>query len=368
MTDVFTLLALFYFVLKGYHSERNKYYVLGIAGGIAIFLSNVAPIILATCGLYLLYEQFFVKKNKKIAALFAVFAVWLSLFALYYAFFIHNHPLREYMVNWWSEVEAFSPHNPFKSHLYLFLFAKTKMILHLLSLHLILPPIEKICIPPLTLISKAFLIIITIGIVALIRSKNIKAIMLMFVPIILHLFLSAFKLYPFDTRLILYTLPCLMIICAFGFESILRTVFSKLNVAKSCSLAIIIPCVSLFVGSPVKIEMQETKKCIKHINTNISETDAIYIYHGANSMFIYYDEIGLVKSNVRLINNKVGNWGLVTEYVNDIKNLHGKNWLLFATSFGEEKVIINQLDSIGYTKLDEFSPTGSSVYLYDFGE
>jgi hypothetical protein len=60
--DVMVYSAVVYFVLKNYKNNQTKFYILGIAGTLAVFLSNVAPIILSVAGLYLLYEQFYIKK------------------------------------------------------------------------------------------------------------------------------------------------------------------------------------------------------------------------------------------------------------------------------------------------------------------
>jgi hypothetical protein len=56
MTDVMVLTAIYWFTIKSYQNERQKWLTLGIAGVVAIFLSNVAPIILASVGLYVIYE------------------------------------------------------------------------------------------------------------------------------------------------------------------------------------------------------------------------------------------------------------------------------------------------------------------------
>jgi hypothetical protein len=53
--------------------------------------------------------------------------------------------------------------------------------------------------------------------------------------------------------------------------------------------------------------------------------------------------------------------------LNSMKMLHGKNWLLFGYT-NKEVDLLNDLDSLGYKKIDEFKTVGSSAYLYDFGE
>jgi hypothetical protein len=359
MTDVFVLLALFYFVLKNYKTEQNKYYALGIVGGIAIFLSNVSPIILATCGLYLLYDQFFVKKSRKNVPLFAVFAVWLFIFSLYYIFFIYNHPTREVMVEYWANMGAFLSYHNFIS----FFIDKIGVMLYLLSCCWTAPPPH----PLIALVLGAFGIVTTAGVITLIRQKNIKTIILTFSPIVLHLLLSVFQLYPFDMRLILYTVPCLIIICALGFESIFRFVFTKLKIANFTPLVVIIPCVFLLAGHPIKIEREEIKKSIQYIQENIDEKESLYLYSYSVATFNYYEEIGFVKMNVPTIEgtNKL----IEKKYVDEFRAVRGKNWLLFShIAHKEDALVVNYLDSIGCTKLNEFKTVGSSAYLYDFGE
>ena len=61
-------------------------------------------------------------------------------------------------------------------------------------------------------------------------------------------------------------------------------------------------------------------------------------------------------------NHKIG-------YIEELKRLNGKTWLLFMhNSDNEEEFIINSLDSIGYNQIKTFRTHGSSTYLYDFGD
>jgi hypothetical protein len=352
-SDVLVLLVASYFLLKDYKTERNKYYVLGIFGAIAILVSNVAPIILFMSGLYLLYDQFFVTKEKKIMPLFIIFSVWLSLFSVYYVFFIHNHPLQEFMLNFWSEKKAFLPLDSFRNFA-VFLIKKMLMAVSMLSAK-----------------NSEFLLIIffVAGLITFIRGRKTEIIILTCAPITLHLFLSAFQLYPFDTRLILYTLPCLIIICSFGFDTFLKFIFSRLKIEKIQLLAVIIPIVFLLAfllgKQTVKENRAEIKTSILYIQKNIVEGENIYIHSAALKAFCYYKEIGFVKTNAHLIE---GEWNNEKTEVEELRKLKGKCWILFTTYNSSGKFIINQLDSIGYKQIDVFKTTGSSAYLYDFGE
>jgi hypothetical protein len=258
------------------------------------------------------------------------------------------------MVDFWSNANAFLPHDTF-TNMFTFLTIKMPIVINMVS----------------TKTSKLFLIgFLLIGFIAIIKDKKIGVVILTCVPLMLHLFLSTFQLYPFDTRLILYTLPCIAVICSLGFEFVLKILFHILKIKRLHLFAVIIPILFLSVGHHFKLQRQEIKKSITYINENTGGKEPVYIYHGASRAFRYYYEIGFANSNMQVINCSFGDraWGRVAEYVDEIKTLHGANWLLFTHFFGEDELIINQLDSIGYTKLDEFQTVGSSAYLYDFGE
>ena len=118
--DVLVLTSIYYFTLKSYKKEETKYYILGILGCVSIYLSNVTPIILFSCGIYLFYNSLI---NKKIyfKHMAIVSFVWGITFLSYYYYFIHGHPTSDYMVTYWSNQNAFMPHNLFSADFYLFL-------------------------------------------------------------------------------------------------------------------------------------------------------------------------------------------------------------------------------------------------------
>jgi hypothetical protein len=55
-------------------------------------------------------------------------------------------------------------------------------------------------------------------------------------------------------------------------------------------------------------------------------------------------------------------------YINQLKLLKGKNWLLLSYEGTDaEKFIIGALDKLRYKKIESFTFGGASAYLYDFG-
>lgn len=353
MTDVLVLTSVFYLVLKNYSNQKNKYFWLGIIGVISIFLSNISPIVLLAVGVYLLYEYFKVEK-KYFSYLTIISLAWVGVFSLYYFLFIYNHPsISSQIINYSSD--GFLPTDPFSIKFYEFLFLKWTMITRSFF------KLGKIGGIGLS-------VLILTGIISLFKEKKFDIIILTILPLITHLVLSSIKLYPFETRLILYTGPCIIIISSFGLKYIADRLFAFLKTEKARLFTLFIPLTLISIlfynGFPQKNE--EIKKTIQYLQQHINKNDKIYIYYSAGSAFLYYKKIQFIKFNVPVTFGSK-NRSDKAKYINELKELKGRNWLLFSHVYeNEEDFIIRQLDSLGYKKLDSFKTYGSSTYLYDF--
>jgi hypothetical protein len=374
MSDVFTMLCMFYFVQKDYRRERNKYGILTFAGIIAIFLSNVAPIILFTCGIYLSYDYFFVTRRRNIFPVAVIFAAWLGVFFLYYILFIHEHPAKDFMEQYYLyRVPAFLLSNPFKSDFYLSLID---------SLSLILTSVYDFETYTMRLIWKIFFgLFVMTGMIVLVKRKKIERMVFVITPLLLHLLLSAFHLYPFHMRFIIYTMPGIIMLFAYGFHRMITFAASILKTEKIKSSVTIAGMLLLIVFSAIKgfpFTRYEGRNCFKFIQENIQDTDSFYMTVYNIHVFKYYTDIGIISGNMNIINDMKHE--LTSESVEScmlmqanaykqiefdkIKTLHGKNWIMPYESI----YVIEKLDSLGYRKLNEFKCVKTSAYLYDFGE
>jgi hypothetical protein len=379
IVDVFVLSAIFYFLQRSYRNEKHKYYLLGIVGLLSFFLSSVAPIILLTVGVYLIYDYFFVGKKREIGPLVILFSVWLGVFGVYYYFFIHNHPAKEYMLFFWSspQIFGFPPSNP----------ASADFVYYLANrLHRIWPEIASsgrvIFIIPLFLI----------GLFTCIWQRKWQWMILTLLPLSVHFFLSFLRVYPFDVRLILYTFPCIMLVCSFGFDFLIKLIFSDFKIERMRLLAFIIPIACLYFlfnkyesGEYIHDVTEEIKKSIDYIEANRDESETVYTYYpeltdpekrfgcyspwkyfygSVSPVFLYYRDIGytnIVASELKA--------DTVQEFANELRKLKGKHWLLFShTQEKDDDEIIKLLDDSGCKKIKSFIVRGSSAYLYDFGE
>jgi hypothetical protein len=367
MTDVFILLLVFYLVIKNYKNERNKYYVLGIVGALSVFLSNVAPIILFTAGLCLLYTHFFVSKQK-IVPLLAVFATWLGFFSVYYYFFIYEHPSREIMVAYWSKLPVFLPIHSVGDFCQFIDDKRTSLLGALFS---------QTAIPRrgVMIIQKSLLLVFLAGLMYLIMKKKWEIIILTCTPPALHLFLSAFQLYPFEIRLTIYLLPGIIIVCSSVFLFILKFLFSHSKMKRYRILILFFPVLLFFNRYPYEDEAyfkalkEEIKECLTYINENIKKDEKVYVFGGANRAFQYYADIEY--SNLSFTSYAQVIYGHLDKEkcMDELKKLQGKYWLVLShIHFEEEVSVINQIDSLGNKKIQEFRAEGASAYLYDFGE
>jgi hypothetical protein len=283
------------------------------------------------------------------------------------------------MNNYWSSGTAngFLPLNPTKASFFLIKTVPTRIFNPLFFMDYE----QSLWIRRIVVYSMALFFIT--GIIKLIRNKQIGQIILLCTPLLLHLILSAFYLYPFDSRLILYAIPGIIIICSLEVCCVTNIIFKKNESRKIKQYFMVIPLLFLlFLFSDFPVKTQDVKGCLKYVQKNSkAEGHNIYVEYSQAIAFKYYNDIGFVDSKWNIINgcyierrmknyeNELKNpdQAYIDDYdMNELKMLRNKNWVL--TSSQKEKEMISKLDSLGYNRVKEFHAKGSSVYLYDFGE
>jgi hypothetical protein len=364
MSDVLILTAIYYLILREYKDEKLKYYYLGIAGAVSIFLSNIAPIILFTVFIYLLYNYFKNKNNKYFFLSLSISALWGILFLVYFYSFIYNNPVRGELVESWSN--SFLPLNPFSVEFYRFILDKGKMIgSNFFQLRSNIGVI-------------VLYLFIIIGYVFMFRKKRYDLMIITVIPILLHLLSSGLKLYPFGARLLLYNFPLIIIICSFGFDLLYVQFFSKFKIEHIRIILISIALLKFgFLTSGLPIQHQEVKKSLEYMESKYIKGDKLYLYSNAKQAYNYYQKIHKTNNSQIVIKGryifseedmqKKGMSNCAKYFIDDFKNFNGRYWLLF-TYFNKDihPYIIKALDSLGYRRLDEYKAYHSSIYLYDF--
>lgn len=349
-TDVLVAAALIYVALTFTFKNKRNYYALALIGSTTIWFSNVSIILLFTIGLYILYTESVKKNYMPVLSMIP----WLVSFGIYYFLFVRNHPTRTVMLDFWKD--TFMPFNPVSIQFLQFWKLSLQSIYGWL-----------LGFGPVWLLS--FLLSL-IGVFRLVRKKKHVAIYFLLFPMFVHVGLSSLKLYPFSGRLVLYLVPSIVLLLVCGSEEIIDFLRKKFkSIPKYYRLApIALFFVPLFIKYPNRKE--ETKESLRFMEAYIQNKDNIYVYNPAFIAYRFYTSSGsfafdnkVTISNIYRDDN--------TKYLNELKSLKGRTWLLFAHVYpldekiNEETFIVDALKKSGNEFLLSFKTKGSSAYLVD---
>jgi hypothetical protein len=343
MTDVLVITLIYYLLIKNYKKQHTQLILLAVIGSVSIFLTNVAPVILLSAGVYLAFVNY---GNKLIyGKLVSLALTWAITFCFYFIVFIANHPTKNYMLHYWANANAFMPLNPFKYDFYVFLITKCQMIFYFLFGYGV---VIKIVIP----------ILILLGYYTLYKKKLYPIIILLTLPGFVHLLLSGLKQYPFESRLILYLYPVFIISASFGFDYLIKLIsaFSNPSILVRWRYIIItIPvyCLYWVYLNTFPITHTEIKNSLKYVASRIKKDERIYISGDLNPAFNFYKDTKFFVNNNDLVS---GYYGLDQKiYIADAKKLKGKYWLLLSEEgTNGAKIILQQLNNMHYKQLDSF--------------
>jgi hypothetical protein len=353
MSDVMFVLVFYHQALKVNKDEKSQYRSLTLWGVVGIFLSNIAIIVLFTEGAYLLYEHW--RNRKRLSKYLIIMGLaWISTFCIYYFLFIHNHPTKEMMVNYWSVNKGFMPINPFDLKLYKTIFERTR------TLSVAFFGYSGLVILP---------ILFFVGNIVLMQFKNWGRAILLILPIIVHWILSGLQLYPFDIRLILYACPLIILINAFGFDYFITTLFPKYSLKKPLLFAVFMPLLMgySFYNLNFYSKGEKLKECFEFMEQNKETANGIYVSYYASPPFFYYKNTFFPTLNAPVT---VGQFAETkTAFETDLKKLNGKTWFLFndwlAMDQRNSAYMLDYYQSKGIVSKTRFKTVGYTVYLFD---
>jgi hypothetical protein len=350
--DVMILLLLYYVFFKPYKTKKAKHITLIIVGIVSLFISNIAVLILFVLGCYTL-----VFEKKKIKDLVLPGLFWVIAFIAYYALFIYKHPSTELMTTYWGF--AFMPSNPFSVVFWSWGWQTFKTIFVYL----------------LGFVTLYYIYVIMLGlylfsVVVMLKKGAYKLCFLVVFPIVLHLVLSALKLYPFAPRLVLYQVPLYLITIGYGLNSILDYGKQKYNynvVLISTLSPIVISAGLLWKRLPLKRE--EVKPVYNHIINTIKPEDKIYVYSKNQDVFDFYNKIGYLNFKNEIILGGSNRKNFKNNNA-ELDQLTGRVWFIFAHNYKfkddkitEQDYIINYLKANGAVIKDSINSIKSDGYL-----
>ncbi|TDI81608.1 MAG: hypothetical protein E2O83_00725 [Bacteroidetes bacterium] len=344
--DVLLFSLILYATISTKFYNKRAIFLYTLLTVVSIWISNISILAIIVAGLYLLVKKVYIDK---IYNVFIVFIAWLISFGAYYYYFIYDHPLKPFMMNYWKE--HFLPLNHSGNE------ALDFLRIHFQDIYYKWLLLENFWV--------AAIWISVLGIVYLVLLKKFKLLYFLLFPILLHLILSAFKLYPFEGRLILYLMPSLLLILFYGLFAILEKVNIMLKIlsTRKFNRSIQIPLVILvipiiFVLSKTlenfPIERQNIKSSLSFIEKNIKDKEPIYIYFASKYAFAFYKNKypNLLKHTIVIGKDHKNQW---ENHYNDIRNIDSDFWMIFShvryskeSGEPEDKYIIRKLSSEGY--------------------
>lgn len=350
ITDVMTLCLLVWLYLRQYRQPLHKFGVLALAGATAIFFSHISPVILATLGVLLLADT--LESKKHFRELILVFACWAASFGIYYFTQVHGHPSRAAMLNYWTLKGTFMPLNPFSPAFWHFLADRGYMMfMKLINFG--------------RFSALIFLLWLT-GVVLLAYGRRYRMLLLLTLPVLLHLGLSALRLFPFQLRLILYLAPLLILMAAYGFELAYPVLMRTYRLHRFRWIHALIPLPFLImllrVGYP--IDERQVHAGIRQLQQRWQQGDQLYLYHGARKTFHLYQAIDPNLGHITPI--FAHNQGDDHEgYIRQMQQLRGRVWVLYAHFYRQEADYIHQRMSEEKNKLlHRFQTPGMELQLF----
>lgn len=342
--DVAIYIFILYLLLSD-HSfvARHRTKLLAVAGCLAIPYSNASVVVLFCAALYMIATGWSKKMNEDKTTLqlgiptsqLVIFGSWATVWLVNYFKFIHNHPYAEGMKNIWSW--TFCPTPIFGKEFSDFIRMRIDDTIFTEMLFFT----DKYYFPQI------LSALVVISVVYNVYKKNWALLLFTILPILLHLVMSMFKMYPFFYRFILYLLPPFIILVSSGVSAIVNLFPRKVGNIISVPIALgYCYCCTYISIENFPSWRREIKPVISYMNNKYP--DKKIIVTTPLTLYTYYMDRGIAK-NKNLIPIK---WGIKPdEYYNSdiIKPLNDSYLLLYSVDgFADGyKDVLNSLKEKG---------------------
>jgi len=305
---------------------------------------------------------FIAKKTDRMKCL--TILIWGMSFILYYFLFIANNEIREYTAQYWKD--SFPPLMPVQKEFWHFVEINGRKVFF----ELILYNFAGLSRSWNLILFYSLLMIYFLGIIFMTIRRNFGLLFFVTLPLLTQWFIAGFKLYPFDTRLMLYLSPFLFMTLSYGLFYLGHYIQNYLKMRK---FSWIIPVIVLLIfpykllyNFPIRVD--NAKESIEFINKNFREGQSVYVYYYSLDTVKYYKRLNKVKFDKAII--KGAGEGDFVNWKADLENLEkirGEVWLLFShlfktNNYHPENILLNSLLKKGIL-LKSFQTKNSSAYL-----
>jgi len=350
MPDVLITLSLILLTLNFdiTKTPRTKFVVTWlIAGSISIWSCMPSVFILCGVGLYYLHQCW--QQKKLIPAVLLTGTVWLIQFLFYYIIILKPQANSDYLQNFHHDffLYAFPHHREELKHNFLL----CKSIFETASGY--------------NMWSKIFnCLFMTIGVIWMLR-KRMDLALLFLVPLIAVLAAASFNQYSLIPRVVLFTMPMLLILAGYGLELMVRTRYVVV-----CIVAVFFAVHACYtqnsLATTIKnpIQWEEITKGFAFLQKHQVKSNELFVHTGAGPGYIYYTTINPAKEQWRsLAGAYIMPYDAHTDSV--VAHTTGRVALLLANGNDNEIRVEREKISDSMNLTDSFATAGCRVFIYN---
>jgi len=339
--------------LQGLGGVR-RWAILAFAGALAVWFSHPAAFVLGGIGASLFASAVWKRDRLRSLAAAATIAAWLVSFATCYLLFVRNLGGNSYLLDYWTGHFLPAPRS---------VGDLVWPIDHFFTAFAYPGGLGGSEVRAGGIAAALFLI----GLRGLWKSRWELAVALV-LPAALALAASALHLYPFAGRLLLFLVPGMILLTAFGAGILIDAV------AKSQPFAAVV-IVGILLAAPALQAIQEFRRptrseqivpTLNELRTRLRPTDRVHVYYGALPAFEFYTRNDPLPT--KRIDRGVESRTVPTAYRDRLRQFAGEPrvWIVFShVHENEEAVIVAYAESLGRRR-ETIRNAGAAAFLFDF--
>ena len=349
--DLLAYLLILYFIYLKDLSKLNYQKLVGISllGALTVWFSHISIILLSTLGSVIFIESLLKKDPKRIIKILVPCSIWLASIAAVYLLFLYNNSNEGIQQSVFASIGYFPP-SPFR--------VKDIPWLFDITIHAIQYPLG-------TMSGVFILLLMFCGVFYAIKKRNYK-VLLAGLPILVHLAISYFKLYPFYGRFLLYTIVYSLILLSLGF----KLLFS-IKPPYGFFISLVASIAFMFAPAQSCLErfnFEDIKPSISYIEEQHEDENMLYVFYGAVYAYTFYENKYELPEETYF--GKVYDFNAV-RLTNELDELEKSasttgTWFLFSHISKEQKNQFCKLIATRATLIKSFELNGASAYLYNF--
>ncbi len=351
-------------VLEKQSGSKRPLLRFALIGTAALWFSHAAIFVLASTGAILAFVALRHRRTRVLLQLAAVGAFWSMNLAALYLLSFRSAAANQFLLQYWTF--SFMPLPP-KSLADFAWFAKTFLYAVKMPVGLTL----KITNPAGFVLSIFAIAAFLIGLFNLLRQRTRSTALLLLVPIGLALLASAFKLYPFYGRLLLFICPSVLLIIAAGLAWIAEHVSSRrVWMGYACAAVLIAyPAANAAYHLAKPRQVEEARTVVAALALQVRPGDTVCLYYGGERTFEYYaSRYGLAASRYVVLSHSGKTWDTDLADVDRLRG-NGRVWVVIShymdVNLGDgREVLLHHLDMIG-RRMSALDVEGAGLYLYN---